>query len=140
MQESTYAPMKGKKAGYNFYRTYFGLVVETPLYAVADKICTDYDGGMWKFRGNGTIGYGYPADKKTYHCVNVGAYYEVDAPAEVMGIVCTLYMLYGLCARHNARGLEDVAQWYNDKYYALRNWAFDNLPKEQASMVYNLID
>ena len=131
--------MRGIRHSWKWNDKYLGTIIENGLYVHAERISPEYDGGKWKFKGDGEIGYGYPASRKTYHCENPNAYYDCEAPAEVLGISATLYLLNSLCWKHDERGNKNAARWYRDQYYKLRDWAFNNLKPEHAHMVYGLI-
>lgn len=131
--------MMEKVKGEVFVEKYMGTWLDTPLYNVAESISPDYTGGKWTFVGNGEIGYGYP-DGETYHCINRAAFYECDASAQVLGIVSMLYFLnYSLWKYYEADD-HKKARWYEKRYYALRDWAFENLSEEDASKVHWLLD
>ncbi len=129
-----------KVKGEVFVEKYMGTFFYIPLYQIADCSSPDYDGGRWEFVGNGEIGYGYPTGESTYHCVNPAAFYECDASGEVLGIVVMLYYLNQSLWAYYEKGDHKKARWFHDKFYALRDWAYENLSEEDASKVHWLLD
>ena len=102
------------------------LGLEQAVFSTADENSTTYDGGTWHFVTNGTVGFWYPADHKTYGvaCPN---YYLNDAmQAKAFGAGCTLVAFNTLLwFLHQRQMPEDILDAANDLYYALRNWIFD---------------
>lgn len=131
--------MKDVEPG-SFCEKYLGFPLDTGLFQCASHISPQYRGGMWKFKGNETIGYGYPDDDKMYHCINPAACYECDASPEVLGITATLFFLNSMAWRCHAEDNDEKGRWYATQYYALRDWMYDHFSEEDAAKVYWLLD
>lgn len=123
-----------------FVEKYMRSILDTPLFNCAGHISPDYHGGMWKFEADGDIGYGYPDTDKTFHCTNPAAMYECDASAKVLGMAATLMYLNYMCWTRYEQECMDESDWFADRYYALRDWMFENFSEEDAAKVNWLLD
>ena len=132
--------MRGCKPSTKFLMRYFHTFLDIPIFLYADNICRDYSGGRWKFRANGEVGYLYPDSKKTFHCVNPAAHYECETTGEVLGLAACCFFLNHSAWKAAEKGDDENGRWFSQQFYALRNWAMDNLPEEQAAQLYWLLD
>lgn len=123
-----------------FCPKHLGTPLDSGLFIYASAISPDYQGGVWKFESNGTVGYGYPDSEETFHCENNAACYECEASAKVLGMAATLYFLNRCSWACHEVGKEERGQWYAEQYYALRDWMFENFNDDDAVKVHWLLD
>ncbi len=112
---------------------HFPLALEPTIYAFADRLSEDYQGGYWAFQelSNGGFYMAPQADAPLKVCCDNG--YEGELSGDAFGIVCCLYTYSHLSFSHKASMAEIAAR----HFHRLREYALDH---PEARAIFAAID
>lgn len=107
-----------------------GLRLEQLVYAHADRLCPEYNGGMWEFayikKGKQLVPFMYLSEDKPIKMVNSMNFGEAKVCGIAMGLVCTLFALEPLAHREDK---------YCKMFHVIRDYIISKYPK-----AYPIID
>lgn len=111
----------------------FHMAFEGILYAFAEKLCGEYDGGYWEFyEGDEEEGFFFCAPRMSEKYVTArweDNYSEEEVSTQALGIVATLFALNYMAQSGEERAI--------NKYYALLDYVRTH---PEARAIYRLID
>ena len=105
---------------------HFPLKLEPTIFAVADRLAEDYNGGFWQFYEIGNGGFYMAPDVDHGYEVSCDNGFEGTMSSDALGITACLYAY-----SHLSFGDGHFAEVCGDQYHVLREYAMDH-PEAEA--------
>lgn len=106
---------------------HFPMALEPTIYAFADRLSEDYQGGYWEFHELSNGGFYMAPLAETPFNVSSDNGYEGELSGDAFGIVCCLYAYSHLSFSHKPTLAEIAARYF----HRLREYALDH-PEARA--------
>lgn len=113
------------------------IAFENAVFNTMGKLCSEYNGGFWKFYNlsNGSF---YMQPPKSYELCSPNGFMD-EVTAQEAGIIVTIMMLSEFSFYTHEKGLNEDCERISNYFHQLRDFIF-TLPEDSQSKIFCAID